>query len=233
MIVRSGTAVSFPILFAEGRPDAGVSYTVYDPAGVVLATGTVAVPGDAVSIYLQVDGATNLLATNALLSYRDIEWSYAVGGRIMTGEARYTVEARLPYGVSADGVRAKLGVDKTDLPDSDISLARAYLNFQGIVGVDRLAAHDPADITVTDAIEAQAALVLIPTMAVRVATKESSGTNQFQRQAIDWDAVATALEGMVSAGYSAVDPAYDETEAFGSLLIVVTPATDAITGVTG
>lgn len=233
MIVRAGTAVTFPILFSSGRPDGNVDYKIYDPAGLVLATGQIAVPADAVSVLLQVDATKNLLAAGTLLSYRDVEWSYAVGGQVQNGEVRYTVEARLPFGVSADGVRAKLGVDKTDLPDSDISLAKAYLTFRDVVGTDQLAAVSNDDVAVTEAIEAQAALSLIPTMAVRVATKESSGTNQFQRQAIDWDTVAVYLQGIISAGYLTVVPSYDETAGFGSLLIVVTPATDAITGASG
>jgi len=230
MIVRAGTAVTFPILFSIGKPDGNVDYKIYDPSGLVLGSGQIVVPADAVSVLLQVDANKNLLAAGALLSYRDVEWSYVVGGQVQNGEARYTVEARLPFGVSADGVRAKLGVDKTDLPDSDISLAKAFLAFRDVVTPEALATVATDDVAVTEAIEAQAALALIPTMAVRVATKESSGTNQFQRQAIDWDTVATYLQSIISAGYLTVVPTYDETASFGSLLLVVTPAVDAITG---
>lgn len=229
MIVRAGTPVSFPILFTSGAPDGAVTFQLFDPLTKIYEAET-SVPADAVSATIILDGNYNLLSPGSLLSYRDLQWHYSVGGNVITGEQRYSIEARLPYGVSTDGVRAKLGVDKTDLPDSDISLAKAFLSFRDVVTAERLALMPPDSVTITDAIEAQAALSLIPTMAVRVATKESSGTNQFQRQDVDWDAIASHLSSMVSAGYVVADPAYDETANYGALLVVVTPASDAITG---
>jgi len=231
MLVRAGTAFTIPVLFGSGRPDGDVSFKIYSPAGGVLHSVQIPVPADAVSIDLQAPAAANELPAGAVLSYRDAEWSYTIEGAIVNGELRYSLEARLPFGVSPDGVRAKLGVDAKDLPNSDISLARAYLSFSSTVST---AAIDPTNsalmLAVSDAIEALAALALLPTMSVRVASSEDSGTNAFKRQEVDWAAVALALEATVSAGYLAVNPTYDITADFGPLLIVVSPATDAITG---
>lgn len=231
MLVRAGTATSILVMLPMGAPDGDLAVEVYGPDGLV-GSETVTVPADAVSITINIPSSLNTLPVGGVLSYRDVTWSYMLAGAVENGEQRYSIEARVPFGVSSDGVRAKLGVDRTDLPDADISLARAYLAFRGVVGVDELALIPQDTTAVTDAIEAQAALSLIPTMAVRVATKESSGTNQYQRQAIDWDAVAAYLAGVVSAGYTAVIPTYDETADFGQIFVVVTPATDAITGET-
>lgn len=129
MIVRAGTALSLPVLFSSGMPDGDVTYKVFNPSGEVLGTGTGVVPDGAVSTVLQIPSERNALPAGMLLSYRDVEWTYTVGGSVVYGETRYSLEARLPFGVSNDGVRAKLGVDKNDLPDSDISLAKAYLAF--------------------------------------------------------------------------------------------------------
>jgi len=231
MIVRSGTGVSIPILFSSGNPDGDVTYKIFTPAGETLGSGVITVPDDAVSAVIQVPSERNALPVGVLSSYRDVEWTYTVGDQMVYDEVRYTIEARLPFGVSADGVRAKLGVDAKDLPNSDISLVKAYLAFQSVVSLaDFDMSLAPQVSKIGDAIEALAALILIPTMSVRVASKESSGTNQYQRQEVDWSAVQVNLEGIVSDGYLAANPVYDETANFGSLLIVVRPATDAITG---
>lgn len=232
MIVRAGTPVSFPVLFSSGFPDGNVTWEIRDQDGDVLDDGTVAVPAQAVSVVVAVPGTATTLPNGVLLSARDICWTYTVNGIVIYHEERFSVEARLPYGVSANGVRAKLGVDKQDLPDQDIALVAAYYAFLGVVTQDALdLITDPSgQLAVTNSIEALAALALLPTMPVRVAAKESSGTNQYQRQKIDWDAVRLSLEAMVDAGYEIVVPGYDVTGAFGPLLIIATPEVDPLTG---
>lgn len=230
MIVRGGVAITIPVMFPAGPPDGAVAWKLYDAAGILLDAGAVVVPANAVSINLPVTAANNALGA-ALFGSRDIEWSYTVGGAVVNGDQRYNLEARPLFGVSADGVRTKLGVSSTDLPDDNISLIRAYVSFRDTVGADVLAAvTDAADLlSVRDAIEAQAALVLIPTMAVRVAAAEDSGTNSYKRQAIDWDAVSSALSTTYNAGILAVLPSYDPSPT-GALFVLATPATDPITG---
>lgn len=230
MIVRAGTAVTFPVLFSDGVPDGPLSFQLFDSLGVLLSAGTVSVPADAVSVNLTVPAEHNLLPMGSVLGYRDLAWTYSVGGEVRNDERRYSLEARLPFGVSTDGVRAKLGVDRTDLPDSDISLAKAFMSFRDTIGANQLALVAPDTPTITDAIEAQAALDLIPTMSVRVAAQEDSGTNAYKRQKIDWSEISTHLAGLLSAGYLLVDPTYDETALFGDIFILATPATDPLTG---
>lgn len=232
MLVRAGYPLTVPILFNEGRPDGDLTYAVTAPDGSVLDSGAVTPAADAVSINLQIPGDVHSLDEGEVLGYRDLTWSFELGGVLKVFDLRYTLEGRLPFGVSPDGVRAKLGVDKVDLPDSDISLAKAYLSFRKVVGAERLLTVSPLDIEVADAIEAQAALYLIPSMTVRVAAKQSSGTDQFQRQKIDWEALATYLGSTVTAGYIAVDPNYDETAGYGGLFIVATAGVDRLTGAT-
>lgn len=231
MIVRSGLALSIPVLFSTGLPDGDVSWRLFNALGAEIASGTVAVPADAVSLNLPIASEHNTLANGALFGSRDFDWSYTVGGAVVNGEARYSIEARAPYGVSNDGVRSKLGVEAKDLPDGDISLIRAYIGFRDIVTSDLLdAMTDEADLlSVRDAIEAQAALNLIPTMAVRVAVQEDSGTNAYKRQAIDWEAIAQALSATVNDGILVVNPGFDPTPT-GALFILATPTTDPLTG---
>jgi hypothetical protein len=231
MIVRSGLAFSIPVFFTSGLPDAGINWRLLGTAGDEIASGTVAVPADSVSIDLSIAAEHNTLGSGSLFASRDFEWSYTVGGAVVNGEQRYSVEARAPYGASNTGVRAKLGVEPKDLPDGDISLIRAFVSFRDTVTADRLVGitDEAVLLSIRDAIEARAGLSLIATMAVRVAVSEDSGTNAFKRQAVDWEAVAENLASIVDAGISAVDPTYDQTPT-GALFILATPATDPFTG---
>jgi hypothetical protein len=160
---------------------------------------------------------------------RDLEWTYTVGGSVNNGEIRYALEARVPYGASADGVRAKLGVDKFDLPDSDISLVGAFLKMQDVVGAEALGFSDN-DLAVRHAIEAYAALALIPTMPVRTALKEASGTDSFQRDKIDWDNIAAHLQGIITEGILVVLPTYDVAGLFGAIFILASPSAEPFPG---
>jgi hypothetical protein len=231
MIVRSGLALSIPVLFSSGNPDGDVTWRLLGATGIEMATGTVAVADDAVSVNILIAASMNTLAPGSLFASRDVEWSYTIGGLVVNDEVRYSVEARAPYGASNSGVRTKLGVEAKDLTDADISLISAYVSFRDVVTADRLSALvDEADmLAVRNAIEAQAALNLIPTMAVRVAVSEDSGTNAYKRQAVDWGAIAESLAGIVSAGVLAVFPGYDPSPV-GALFILATPSSDPITG---
>lgn len=231
MIVRNGVAFTIPVLFSSGHPDGNVSWHLYGPTGAEIASGTVTVPADALSINLPIASVHNTLDPGALISSRDFEWSYTVDNALVNGAQRYSIEARAPYGAANDGVRTKLGVEPKDLPDSDISLIRAFIGFRDTVTADLLVnVTDEADLLrVRDAIEAQAALNLIPTMAVRVAASEDSGTNAYKRQAVDWGAVADSLTAIITDGILVVNPLYDLSPT-GALFILATPTTDPLTG---
>lgn len=231
MIVRADTATSFLIEFTYGHPDGVVSWKLRGPDQAVITTGSVVIPVGAVSTYLRVPAEFNDLAPDQLSTFRDVEWTYDVNGAVVNGEARYIVEGRVPFGASADGVRTKLGIDDpADLPDNEISLVNAYLDFREVVGDEALSETSPSNIAVRNAIEASAALDLLPTLMVRLAKKEDSGTSAFQRMDVDWAVLGASLESIILAGYVDVVPTYDDTMGFGSLFLLASPETDAITG---
>src|SRR3546814_7483645 len=58
--------------------------------------------------------------------------SYAVGGVSRTEVVEYVIEGRVPFAVSARGVREKLGVSPQDLPDEEIDLVGAYWELQSL-----------------------------------------------------------------------------------------------------
>jgi hypothetical protein len=233
--ILSGTSTSVLIEFPFGPPDGNsITWTLRDADGTVITGGSPTVPADAVSTNIFIPGNLNTLVGSTITTYRDLDWSYLVDGAVMNGSHRYDIQIRLPFGVSYEGVRAKLAASADDLPDDQIPLLRAYVDFRGTVTAPILTAAilgDPYNLIVRDAIEALAARALIATMVVRIAKTEDSGTSKFQRQDIDWAAVAAMLDGMISDGIIALVPGFDLTLGFGALFILAGPATDAFTGV--
>lgn len=233
MILRENLAATHLVTFATGQPDGDVTWSLLASDGTEISNGTVTPDAEAVSALIPIAAADIDLPDGTFQTTVDLLWSYTVDGAAVNGEYRYTVEARLPIGISPEGVRRKLGVSPSELPDGEIALAESYLVF-----VDRVtqAAYDAAlgtglvEIRMRNAVEAMAALVLVPTMPLRIAQSESSGTNEFKRQNIDWSAIAADLTAQVDAGLLAVDPAYDPLATDAVIFIVASPTTDAFTG---
>ena len=55
-------------------------------------------------------------------------------------------------------------------------------------------------------IEALAALTLLPTMPLRIAQKESSGTDQYTRGRIDWAAIDDQLRAHIDEALEVLEP---------------------------
>lgn len=233
MIVRSGNAASFLVEFPSGPPDGNVSWRLLGEAGDEITGGSLPVPSGSVSVTLTIPGINNTILTlGVLTAYRDLEWDYTVDGVVVNGEQRYSIEARVPYGVTPEGVRSKLGVNDHEIPDGEIRLVEAYLSFTSLVNPLLLAAATD-HIALRNAIEAMAALALVPSLPVRLALKEASGTDSFQRDKLNLAELYVALQGNIADGLLAVDPNYDPMFGFGDLFILAPPGTDAFTGAEG
>lgn len=223
--MRVGTILTQLVEFSFGPPDGNVAWQLLDQRGAPIASGEVVPTADAVSVVITVDGALQILAEGQLAETRELSWAYTTGGVAHTGTKRYRLEAFLPFGISADGVRRKLGVESHELGDDKIDLVSAYGRFGELVTSDALAAIELAGgypaLVVCDAIEAIAATALIPALKVSLAQKESSGTNQYQRAPIDWEAIRAQLDDYVSNGQRAVDPLFDATTGYTPLLVRV------------
>lgn len=234
MILRSGLASTHLVMFPSGAPDGDVTWTLLAPDGTELDSGAITPANGAVSVNIPLSAAALTLGNGVWQQALDVLWTYEVSGAVVNGEYRYTVESRLPLGVSASGVRQKLGVSPSDLPDDQISLVGGYLEFVDEVGQAEFDAATGVtavtDLRVRNGIEALSALSLLPTMAVRVASSESSGTNEFKRQNIKWEEMAGVLYSQVTAAYTAIDPTYSPIEDIEGLFVLATPASDAFTG---
>jgi hypothetical protein len=228
-MIRSGLPFLHEIFLEQAAAASFVvALTLLDEDGDTVHQWNQTVPVGAVSFLIEVPAQHNTLGTGIFLTSRDLLWS----APSLVGEIRYAVEARPPFGVSAQGVRSKLGVSPSELPDSEISLIKGFIQFQGELPlVDLTTLSDQAArLAVKDAIEALSALAVIHTMTVRVAASEDSGTNAFRRQNTDWQNVAEHLDGIVLRGYLAANPGYIPGGEGSALFLVVTPDEDPVTG---
>jgi hypothetical protein len=233
VIHRNGTAVNVLVDFSTGFPDGNIAWSLYDETGVEIDNGTITPAPLSVSAFIITPSSENTLAVGELVGYRDLVWSYSTNGQIINGDKRYVLEALPPYGATPEGVRNKLGVDIHEVPDEEISMARAYYNLLTLAGDPDLSSFTPTSrqrLTLSDGIEALAALALIPTLQIRLALKESSGTDTYQRQAMDWDLLASDLRSMVTDAIVIWVPTFDPLASAGAIFILATPATDPLTG---
>lgn len=205
-----------------------LTWTLTNEIGTSVATGTITPVSGAISQEISIIASNNTLSSGTFWGSRELAWNF--NGEM--GFFDYSLEGRVPFGATTEGVRTKLGLTETDLVDEEIPLLKAYLNFQATVGAAALAAvsTDLAKLNVSNAIEAMAALALLPTLQVRIAQKESSGTNQFARFKIDWTILAEVLRATINEGQTAVDPTLAGVASGVSLLVLATPAIDLFPG---
>lgn len=219
--MKSGLPRTEVISLEAGYPDGNIAYT--------LSTGTSDVvtpqPG-AVSVNVFIPAIENTLPGSELFGYRDLTWSYLTGGVSVSGSSRWTLEGSIPFGATAEGARSKLGLDiAADLPDEQVPLLKGYYRIQTAIGETALAALESGSsyqrLLISDAIEASAALILLPTMQVRLAKTETSGTNSYTRQNIDWELLAGQLQSFVAEALSVVTSATTTSQSLFSVTAAV------------
>lgn len=197
-----------------------VNWWLKDSSGNELAAGSNDVLPDAISTTIEIPATHNELPQGVYSDYRRLYWSYDGNA----GRVQYEVRSELPFGVSEDGVRNKLGVPEHNLTDAEIDLVSAYYKLPDLTFVPTTA----QSLAIRHAIEATAALELLPTMPLRIAQKESSGTDQYTRGKIDWDAIEDQLRGYIRAGLLVIDPS---TAFTGSALFTLSRIPDRFSGV--
>lgn len=233
--MREGQASTQLIEFTDGFPDGDISWEVLDGSGATTGTGAVTPVAGAVSAVIGVPATANTIAAGLLAEPRELQWSYAVGGLIQRGRLRYRIEAFLPFGISEDGVRKKLGLELEELADEDIDLVAAYTFFRENAGKDPSGNYfvDVAPAAsahaISNGIEAVAGLDILPQLSIRLAISQSSGSDQFQRQDIVWADIKAQLQHLAALGYVAANPIVDFTTNYGSLLTPVVRTPDPVT----
>lgn len=228
--MRHARTVTHLVEFTHGFPDGNIVWTLYNPDGTVIDTDIVTPTPNSVSVVISVPSTLNELAVGDMIGGRELSWTYEVDGIERGGEFRYTLERSIPFPVTPQGVRDKLGIEQHELPDETVPLMDAYLEYGEQVDLDAIEASGTSrEIRlIVNALEAIAALNVLPTLQVRIAASEESGTNIYSRYAkVDWEAIRAQLRAYVAAASAEFAPSTGS-----GLFSLAGPATDAITGET-
>lgn len=229
------TPFSYLVEFSTGTPTGVFTYSVTDDEGNPVAglnNVEVTPPAGAVSTLIQIPQVANTL-TKPLFEGRTISWFYTTVLGAVNGSHSYQIQKRVPFPCTAEGVRTKLGVDANELPDERIDLLMSYIEFNSLF-LDGLDAYtlsgDATALKITNAIEAVAALKILPTLQLSLARRLTNGTNEYERwNKIDWELLRADLEQIVYDITVLIDPTqvYQTSAIF--TLAVRTP--DPLTGV--
>jgi hypothetical protein len=212
----AGSPFAHEIDFSTGLPTGAVVYSVLGNNNLPIAgfnAVSVTPAAGALSITLIVPGIANT-CNLPLFEGRTLTWTYSTTKGIITQSVRYRVEKQIPFLVSNEGVRSKLGVEDNEVEDRDIDLLHAYATLQAKYPTGVLDAIAPLGnlntLLVINAIEARAALDVLPSLQLAVAKTEDSGTNKYARfNSVDWDALRAGLEAHLNLVDDLLVPAVD------------------------
>jgi hypothetical protein len=139
------------------------------------------------------------------------------------------VELGVEHDATPDMVRSLMGLGELEVTDADIDLTAAYFEFRSKIDEAEMDAlmllTGSGPLKVSQAIAAECGLGLLAGLQLKLAIRESSGTNEFERQKIDWQALREALSSVVQTGLAAIQP----TSASGLTIFDVGTRTDVIT----
>lgn len=234
-MLEAGKKFRHLIQFSSGQPTSALAYTLKNQTGDTVVTDSVAISSGQLSYLVEIAPQYNALSPNSLFEKFTLEWEYTTTTQAIDDSVSYLLHTPISFPVSEDGVRALLGVNDEELPDSEINLFDGYLSYLTLIGETAdltpfLSTGSLATYNITKAIEACVALTLFPTLQIRLPRKYDSGTSSYERwNSIDWAALATSLDELVGIGVEIAVPDfsyYDNTTIF----VLSDRGPDAITG---
>lgn len=229
-------ALQIPLRTYNGEPvvpDTGsVKLTVRDNTGTVVINKTAVTMAPASTEASVVVPAVNNAIGDGRFTMRTVVIDFTKTGRPMVSRETYRLTAWLNTTVTPDEVRAFIGVDAGELPNSVIDIVEAYLDVENDITeatlTAALGAADNKQIAANRMILAQAVLNQIPGLPLRLSQNESNGVFSAQRPKID----LIALELRAQAMYAdAADLTAGRFVTDRSDFLVVTLSPDATTGV--
>jgi len=231
--MRAGFPFSHHVLFEAGSPTGDLAWYLRDGTGTQVTAGTITPAAGSTSTLITVLATHNELPLGSLRAIRELIWQYPTAQGLQLGSIQYQLDGNLPFPASPDGVRNKIGVPSESILDEEFDLIAAYWDFEDLVTANALASFNNTQgkeaFRIADAIEAMAALSILSTLSIRIAQRESSGTNEYVRGEIDWRKIEDNLRVLVEIGRTTVQPGEAADAEYGSLFIVAT-GPDRLTG---
>ncbi len=233
-MIQENTPLPYLVEFSTGTPTGVFSYSLIDGEGnpVDGITNVEITPSNGMlSVMITIPATANQL-TKPLFERRTLTWVYPTSNGIMSGSYSYQIQKAVPFPCTPEGVRLKLGISPDEIPDSSIDLLSAYLQFDELF-VDGISAYintgDSLALKITNAIEAVAALNLLPSLQLAIAKRLTSGTNEYERWAkVDWDIIRGTLESIVYNTTVLIDP--QQVYVGSAIFTLAVRSPDAFTG---
>lgn len=206
-------------------PDSA-TYIVRDHTGATLDTGSL--PAINTSESLTVSAANNSTASDFENRFVSILFSY--GGRTYQARSDYTIYAFAPVTVGVEDVRRELGLDPSELPDSEINIMSAYYHLVDLHGDNLSEAFTETgvrNLSANQAVAVYAALDIVGSLELRASISHRSEDSEFKRMIkLDFPRLREELN-IKAAGL--LEVAKGVTPSSVSLFELTTP-TDAVTG---
>ena len=233
-MLEAGKKFRHLVQFNSGQPTSAFVYTLYNQDGDVVLTDSVTIPVGQLSYLIQIPAVNNVLS-KPLFEKMVIEWEYTTATEAVDGSISFIIHLPIGFPVDPSNVRNLLGVDEEELPDDDIKLFEGFMAFKQRLAADAdltpyIESGDLNSFTVAKAIEAATALLLFPTLQIRLPRKYDSGTSAYERwNNIDWESLAAELEALIGAGLVVITPEYD-FYSDTAIFVLSDRGPDAITG---
>lgn len=232
-MLEAGKKLRHLVQFTSGQPTSDLTYTLYNQDGSIALTETAPIIDGQVSYIIEIPAGSNSLTT-PLFEQKRLEWEYDTATEAVSDSLTYVLHAPIGFPVSNEGVRDMLGVDKDELPDEQIDLFQGYMAFRQLVNEADLSTYqnsgDLDSYRISKAIEAATALLVFPSLQVRLPKKYDSGTSSYERWTnIDWDGLNSSITGVLMTGAGILisdDDLYPTLDIF----VLSDVGTDAITG---
>lgn len=212
-------------------PDIGsIKLTIRDYTGVPLAGFNHAVQADVLgtSVLLNVPQSANLV--NEGVENRFVRVNFRVGGIPCIWSDAYKLTAFLPISVLPSDVRNLLGARDKEIKDDEVDLYEAYFTLlRSNSGINiALVQTDDRAMFANRAIALQAALMLLPSMPVRIMKEDALNNASQVRATIDWEKIKAALLAELAVAIGGFLPELSTGFTLNALFIKSNP-TDPVT----
>lgn len=219
-------------------PDASpIRFTAWDHVGLVIQSYDFEQPTGAIPTQMEVvlDAALGTIPAGALFETRYLRADFQYDSKPYFVQKTYRLHHMIPMTADTQTVRALVGADPEELPDSDIDMMTSYITLVGTLGASLDAALRRTDgiaMAANRAISLQAALLLFPSLRTRLLKSEKADNSAFQRQDTDFDQLEADLRAQLLNSLKEINDALSGivTSAAGLDFFQLTSQTDRITG---